>query len=496
MKHILFILFLIHFGYIFTQSGFYYSHITPYSNAPRSLTECEQGFLIAGENSLPDSHANGFLMLLDKQGNIVWEKIILAPQPDEYESYTSAIFNQGYFYVSGFRWLGNQRRNLIMKVNINGNVIWDKVFGDEAVLGGDNDVQDLTLSQEGLLVTVSGYNPDNMSTDAQLIQLDMEANILWSKFYSANNLSTQYSDRMERISPMSDGYLLNMNSLYVPTWQSEYYIIKTDEHGNEIWRKDLSNYQSSTTEENTLLYFKSATSFKSNHVIANFVIVNMTDTTYSENQVLIEFDESGNEIDYRKYEKKPGFFSADLFVNENSEIYITGGQWLEMPLREQLYSAKFNENKELLWENNYGFEDIAEIYFCGTITSDGGVLIGGRNQHFQFGTPYFNSIIVKTNCRGELKWDYENCMSPDLHEVNIFPNPFSDHINIHLPNIQKESKIRVYIHDLAGQLVDNQLFFNSPIIQLNTKKYAMGFYNCTIILNGIVLTNEKIIKVE
>ncbi len=492
MKYILFILFLIHFGQSFAQSGFYYSHITPYSNEPRSLVECEEGFLIAGENSQSGPHTNGFLMLFDKQGNIVWEKIIVAPEPDKYESYTSAIFHQGYFYVGGFRWLNDQRRNLLMKMDLQGNIIWDRIFGEEAVFGGDNYVQDLHPNTEGILVVASGYDSASMSTCAQLIQLDMEANFLWSKFYSADSLSSQYSDRMERISPMSDGYLLNMNSLYTPTWQSEYYIIKTDLQGNEIWRKDLTNYQSTSIDTDTLLYYYSATNFKDNHIVALFIVDNIT----MHNQVLIEFDQNGNEIDYRKYDEKKGFPWSDIFVNQKSEIFILAQQELGAPLYTQLYAIKFDEKKNIVWEHNYGIENITEFYFCGMLTSDGGVLIGGRDQHFQLGAPYFNSILVKTDCRGELAWNYESCISPDLEEINIFPNPFSNHINIHLPNIPPKSEISIDIFNLTGQLIDKLTFFDTNTIQLNTSTYSMGFYNCSITLNGAVLTNEKIIKVK
>lgn len=495
MKQILFILFLIHFGQSFAQSGFYYSHITPYSNEPRSLVECEAGFLIAGENSQSGPHANGFLMLLDKQGNIVWEKIIIAPEPDKYESYTSAIFHQGYFYVGGFRWLNDQRRNLLIKMDVQGNIIWDRIFGEEAVFGGDNHVQDLEINLDGILVAVSGYDSASMSTCAQLIQLDMEANILWSKFYSADSLSSQYSDRMERISPMSDGYLLNMNSLYTPTWQSEYYIIKTDLQGNEIWRKEMSSYQSQLISEiDSLFAFRSAVSFKSNHVIAHFVITNITDTSVSQNIVLIEFDESGNEIDYFKYPEQRGIVFSEIFTNSRNEMYILAQQELGAPLYTQLYAIKFDEKKNIVWEHNYGVENIAEFYFCGMLTSDSGVLIGGRDQHFQLGAPYFNSILVKTDCRGELEWDYESCISPDLDEVNIFPNPFSDYINIHLPNIPEESEVTIYIHNLAGQLIDKLTFYDTNVIQMNTSNYATGFYNCTIAIDGVVLTKKKIIK--
>lgn len=495
MKTILVILFLIHFGHNFAQSGFYYSHIKPYSNEPRSLVEFKEGFLIAGENSLSGGHSNGFLMLIDRQGHVVWEKIIPSLLPDKYESYSSAVFHQGAFYVGGFRWMNNKRRNLIVKIDLNGNTIWDRIFGGEQVFGGDNDVQDLKLNEDGILVALSGYSALNTSTDAQLIQLDLEANILWSKYFSAYDLSTQYYDFMERISPMTDGYLLNMTSVYVPAWQYEHYIIKTDKQGNEIWRKNLSNYQSNSTGNDTLLYYFSATSYKDNNIISLHIKEDMTNSAAPHTKFLIEFDKNGNEIDYRKLPPTNGFPKAEIFTSEENEIFILAQQELGAPLYTQLYAIKFNAQKNVEWEHNYGVENITEFYFCGINASDGGVLLGGRNQHFQMGAPYFNSIIVKTDCRGELEWSYETCISPELEEITIFPNPFSNYVNIHIPNLPNDGKeVIIYMHDLTGKVISQSLFYDTNVIQLTTSDYATGLYYCTIYLGDTILSKYKIIK--
>jgi len=148
-----------YFGQTFAQSAFYFSHIQPYSNEPKDLVEHENGYLVVGYNSLGGPEGNGFLMMLDKNGAILWEKIEEAPEPDKYEMYTAGIFHNGYFYVGGFRWINNQRRNLLLKVNpISGNIIWKKVFGELPVLGGDNHIQDIYPNEDGLLIAASGFD--------------------------------------------------------------------------------------------------------------------------------------------------------------------------------------------------------------------------------------------------------------------------------------------------------------------------------------------------
>ena len=485
------------FGQIFAQGAFYYRHIQPYSNEPKALVEHEKGYLVIGYNSLGGPEGNGFLMMLDKQGNILWERIEEAPEPDRYEMYTAGCFHKGYFYVGGYRWINNQRRNLLLKVDpSNGNILWKKVFGELPVLGGDNHIQDLHPNEDGLLIAASGFDSTSMSTVAELIQTDFEANILWKKIYSADLEVQSYSDRMSRIEPINNGYLLTMNSMDVSVWQTHHYIIKVDYHGNEKWRKNMRNYSSFSTPSDSIYAFQSATVFKSKHVLSLFTIPHETDTSLHVSLFMIEFDENGNEIDSKIFQQKPSIIYSELFTNEKNEIFVLAHQDLSDPLYYQLYATKFNSEKEFLWDNHYGEENIAEIYYCGTLTSDGGVLIGGRDLLYEPGNIRFYSILVKTDCEGNTEWNYESCLSTDLDEVNIFPNPFSNYVNIHIPNLPEKSEIKINLYNTVGKLIDNLVFNETDVIQINTNNYAKGLYHCIIEVNGAVIANKKIVKAE
>ncbi|MEO9257372.1 MAG: hypothetical protein ABI207_03260, partial [Crocinitomicaceae bacterium] len=152
MRFILFILLFFCLKHSFAQSTFYYNHIKPYSNEPQSLAECEDGYLVTGENPFPGMHANGFLLFLNKKGDILWEKNIIAPDPDKDEEYRAAIFYQEYFYVAGFRWINNQRKNILLKIDTQGNILLDKVFGGPYILGRDNYIPYMYANEEGILL--------------------------------------------------------------------------------------------------------------------------------------------------------------------------------------------------------------------------------------------------------------------------------------------------------------------------------------------------------
>ena len=251
------------FGQTLAQGAFYYSHIQPYSNHPFSIAESNCGFLIAGRNSVQGGESNGFLMKIDNQGNVIWDKIVSAPEPDKYEDYRAAVYHNGYYYVGGYRRIEGNQQNLIIKVNpVNGNIVEEYFFGNSQVLANDNLIGDIAINTDGLVVATSGFDSISQSTVAELIQIDFQANVLWKKKYSADLNASHFSDRMTKIEPMDDGFLLTMHSLDVPVWQTNHFIIRTDMNGNEIWRKNMRDYQSSSTGSDTLLWFADATPFK------------------------------------------------------------------------------------------------------------------------------------------------------------------------------------------------------------------------------------------
>ncbi|MBI2280173.1 MAG: choice-of-anchor B family protein [Bacteroidetes bacterium] len=77
--------------------------------------------------------------------------------------------------------------------------------------------------------------------------------------------------------------------------------------------------------------------------------------------------------------------------------------------------------------------------------------------------------------------------------VNIYPNPFNEEINIQLLNHLNTSAIQIQIVDVAGRLVDKFDFTNENNIQLQNS-YKKGVYFINIYENGLLIKNQKVIK--
>lgn len=82
----------------------------------------------------------------------------------------------------------------------------------------------------------------------------------------------------------------------------------------------------------------------------------------------------------------------------------------------------------------------------------------------------------------------------DIEGLIIFPNPFSNSINVQIPNIPEQNILDVKIYDLVGRLIYSFQYENKKVIQINSLGWAEGVYNCVFNVNNQYLTTKKIIK--
>jgi len=474
---------------MFAQSAFYYQHNSGKHNRPFDILELNDSYVICGRVDTIGSLDDGYLLMMDKQGNILWDKEY---ETNDVVTYTTIIDVKDGFMTGGFRWVNNKRRNLIKKFDYQGNELWEKLIGDTLVLGGDNFCSDLIYDNGNILMATSVFDNISNTTNSLLIKMDKEGNIIWRKNYGAD-IYEQRVDRLKKIERTNDGYILHLVSQNM-AWQFFPHILKVDFDGNEIWRKELTYYNSTTTISDTTIYFFDFTVSLNNNILTYFSRVDIN--TYKSSHIIIEFNSDGTEIGFWETDLTEGVANANILTNNLGEIFVTGYQDFDTvgAYFGEIFTAKFDCNKNLVWENHYGKKNDTEDYSASHIATDGGLLIAGWTANFDTPPVKFNSIIVKMDCNGELEWNSESCINPTTTETTIFPNPFSDYINIHLPNVPKENKLETQIFDLKGSLVEIKQFENLNVIQLNLSKYSNGLYFVKIIVNEIEIEVHKIIK--
>ena len=200
-----------------------------------------------------------WLIKIDKNGNIQWQKTI-GGNSVEYSTTdvsNTKIINtkDGNYILSGTSRSGISGNKTdtcrgmedywIVKLDNNGNILWDKTYGGDSP-DFSNDIVETTDS--GFLITgmsQSGTSKDKTMSQRGfwLLKLDKNGSLVWQKSYGGNDSGLdQYSfvtelDNQDIILSgwSSSGNTGNKTS--ANKGGSDYWVIKLDKFGNEIWQK-------------------------------------------------------------------------------------------------------------------------------------------------------------------------------------------------------------------------------------------------------------------
>jgi hypothetical protein len=210
--------------------------------------------------TLPSFGAQDFIVIkMDIGGHVVWQKLYGGSNTDVCRSIRQT--SDGGFILTGFTTSSNSGTltgiNLIggfdtwvIKLNANGNVAWQKLFGgvdieETAVIsqtadGGYIVGASSTSSNTGTLTGLT----NNGGYDYLLIKLDALGNVSWQKL-----LGGSANDKLTDVRQTTDGgYIVSGYSVSSNTGtlaginnngNEDYWIIKLDASGNLSWQKLL-----------------------------------------------------------------------------------------------------------------------------------------------------------------------------------------------------------------------------------------------------------------
>jgi hypothetical protein len=195
------------------------------------------GYIIAGATKSYGEDGNSALWLIktDANGNEVWDKTFSGPgnavgysvQQTNDGGYIIAGSKVPYGRITGGIWL--------IKTDANGNTIWDKSLGGS---GDDVGRSVQQVSDGGYIVTGSKASPSGGSQSLWLIKIDDEGNEVWDRTFGESEWNEGKS-----VQQTSDGgYIITGSTFPYGTGgkNSAVWLIKTKDNGNKIWDMTFS----------------------------------------------------------------------------------------------------------------------------------------------------------------------------------------------------------------------------------------------------------------
>ena len=192
------------------------------------------GFIIGGEAG--SSHNEDFMILkVDQNGNKKWSKEF-SDHPDN-SAYDAIEASDGNFYLVGSKRIIHKYEDIrIIKTNSKGKKIWDKTFG-----GDKDDIgEGIIESENNTFVVVAGTFSYGKAGDVLLMKINSDGEVIWQNNYGGDKVDqlreydgNSVSGRHLTKTP-NGGFLVSGNSNSFSSLGG-LWVFKTNSSGSLLW---------------------------------------------------------------------------------------------------------------------------------------------------------------------------------------------------------------------------------------------------------------------
>ena len=439
------------------------------------ITAIDTSYTIIGSTeSFGNGNTDMYLFNIDSLGDLKWTKTYGGNNVDWGMDLKQTI-DTGYVlcgYSNSFSW---DYDIYIVKTDKNGDSIWTNTYG-----GTDWDFgySIETTADSGYIIAGETYSYGSGISDGYALKLDSLGDTLWTKTFGGAGKDAFY-DVIETY----NGNLLFAGSKTSVDGDTDYWLVKTDNYGNELWEytagDSLGEVINKIIELNDNNYFfigdKESTT-GSNLVLEYQKISESGAYTLGNNYDYLE-NESGKFIVQYKNE-------TDIILGGGTSSYGNGGS--------DILSFKVASGGSGIIFDTAGtpFDDLAEE---ADTTADKGLVIVGTTSGTNNG---IKSVFVMKKDTALNGTNAINEVFDATHIANIenetrlsfYPNPAADIITI--IGVESSEKFTFTIYNIIGEIVQTGKTVNNNV---NLKTLNTGVY--FIDIPSLTKTPLKVTKI-
>ncbi len=274
----------------------------------------------------------------------------------------------------------------IVKTDACGNEMWQRTYG-----GSYKDGCRAIQQTDDAGYILAGYTDSfgNPGHDYWLIRTDEDGNELWSKVFGGKD-----SDAALSVQQTTDkGFVITGYSFSFSNGAKDAWVIKTDDIGNIQWEKNFGG----TLNEYGMCIKESCEGC--------FIIVGAKDapSSHDTDLWLLKLDTTGEVV----WEKTYGGFGDDWggsVISTDDNGYIICGDTSTFGCGGfDVWLLRINSDGMVEWDECYGDASHHETGYAVQKTHDGGYIITGSITSLSSGDS--DILLIKTNSFGELEWN-------------------------------------------------------------------------------------------
>jgi hypothetical protein len=493
------------------------------SHVESIIESYDKGYMFSlGTSSLDYKYA--IIIKTDINGNVLWDKYFGNGQ---YVFRTGSICqtnDYGVAYCSGFDKYDPTGSSdpVIIKLNSCGEIDWCSVINTPGVFDGARRVRQTPEGDYVLLTSYSDHNPQNR---IQLYKFDSSGNLFWKHNYPGH--SPVFDEDGYDLTVLNEGYLIT-GMCYAPDsgqsggggYERPYYI-KTDTAGNELWW--LAYGRNNGYHGNTFAILETIMSNS-----GEFYDVGLH-SNYCDTPALNKCLENGTESYYQDLVSTscPGFAGQIRFLNDSTMIVFSSvtvnnsevKKWMKLDtMGIEKYSKTFTQN----WMQPY----LARITFDNKIVNildhDLQIYLYKLNQNFDFDSIYTHPYVYDSLCPHPIVSDTidPNCdlivgvddpkTNPQTSKLKVYPNPATNRVFIEFPKVlvvrsgqgKYQSSKEYYqwksttleVYDLQGRKVlEKEIPKQQQQLELDISDWQRGLYYFRLVYDKQTVGGQKVL---
>lgn len=346
----------------------------PKSEKGYGIARAINGYIVVGETlSFGEGGKDVYILKIDRKGNKIWEKTF-GGSKDDY-AYSIIKDKDEYLIVGGTRSFGEGNSDvLILKINEDGKILWNKTFGGKGFEEGWRITKD---KYENYIIIGRTTSFGKGQYDLYLIKIDKNGNKIWEKTFGGKGSDYGY----DICSTFDEKYVaVGISNSFSET--QDVYVVKIDKDGNLIWEKNFGGKG-----------FDYAYSLA--YAGDGYIIVgNSNSFSDTPDLYILKINQRGEKLWEKTYGGKgydTGFYIRHI---GKQEYLIVGGSNSSGAGNSDLYVVKIDKAGNIIYEGFFGGGDLDEgwsfikdIYYYVFI---------GRSESFSVANSEIYLVILKS----------------------------------------------------------------------------------------------------